>query len=178
MTARSILPAHYDMDFLTDAAGVVNHYGYERKEDGVHFVYAVDDYDAVQAAISAYPTAYLSIMVPRAIHLVSQNREARLANFSFNGMVVPLDTVTIANITASAVGLQRDPTRTAINWSLGKGQFVTIPRDVMLALADAAFAYVNDCFDAQKTIVEEIQSAADIEVLRAIDIASHEAWPT
>ncbi|MFZ4165297.1 DUF4376 domain-containing protein [Brevundimonas sp. NPDC058933] len=177
MNSISTLPKHYNVDFIIAESGVANHYGYEIAEDEIVFRYQVSDYDAVVAAIESYPMAYRVVMVPTMIHAVSQTREARLQTFSFNGMTVPLDTVTIANLTASAVGLQRNPDRASINWSLGKGVFVTISRDALLALADAAFNYVNDCFDAQKAIVEEIQAAPDIEVLRQIDIANHEAWP-
>lgn len=177
MTATSILPDYYDVPFILEAAGVTNHYGHIAHEDGIHLHYLVEDFEAVQAARLAYPVAYRAVMVPDMIHEVSQTRERKLAVFAFNGIRVPLDMATIANLTASAVGLERDPDRQSINWSLGKGQFVTLNRAVVDALAKAAFAYVNDCFDAQKAIVEEIQSAADIEVLRAIDIASHEAWP-
>lgn len=177
MNPISILPSHYDVDFIVKQAGVTNHFGYPAQDDGIHFRYRVEDYDAVQTAIDAYPVAYRAVEVPKLIHVVSRTREQKLAAFVFNGMAVPLDTVTIANLTASTVGLTRDVNRAAINWSLGKGVSLTIPRAVMLALADAAFAYVNDCFDAQKVIVEEIQSASDIEALRLIDVAGHEAWP-
>ena len=176
MTAQRTYPNHYDTTFIIEQAGVKN-YGYEVGETETTLHFNGGDYEAIAAAIDAYPVAYKAVMAPAMIHTVSQTRERKLAAFSFNGMTVPLDLVTISNLTASAVGLERNPDRASINWSLGKGQFVTIPRAAMLALADAAFNYVNDCFDAQKTIVEEIQTAADIEVLRAIDIASHPAWP-
>lgn len=178
MNATSIFPKHYDANFIIEQAGVTNHYGYEIGEENITFRYPLEQLDAVSEIVENYPVAYRSVMAPRAIHLVSRTREAKLATFSFNGMTVPLDLATISNLTASAVGLQRNPNRASINWSLGKGQFVTIPRDVMLALADAAFAYVNDCFDAQMAIVAEIKAAPTIDELRALDIASHEAWPT
>lgn len=177
MSTLSILPAHYDLEFIIKGANVINHFGYEMKADGIHFRYQVDDYDAVQSVIASYRTTYCAVMAPRLIDFVSKTREAKLAAFQFNGMTIPLDLVTSANLTGSAVGLTRDQNRLSVNWSLGKGQFVTIPRKAMLALADAAFAFVNDCFDAQKIIVEQIKAAADIEELRLIDIAGHEAWP-
>lgn len=175
--AVSTFPKHYDATFILEQAGVTNHYGYEVGESGTTFKYLPADMEAVLAAIEAYPVAYKAVMAPAMIHEASITRERKVSTFTFNGMTIPLNLETVANLTASAVGLERDPSRATVNWSLGKGQFVTIPRDVMLALADAAFAFVNDCFDAQKTIVEEIQSAADIEVLRQMDIANHPAWP-
>ncbi len=175
--AVSTFPKHYNATFILEQAGVTNHYGYEVGETDTTFKYLADDMEAVIAAIEAYPVAFRSVMAPTMIDAVSQTRERKLTSFAFGGMTIPLDVTTIANLTASTVGLTRDPSRASINWSLGKGVNVTIPRDHMLALADAAFAFVNDCFDAQKAIVEEIQAAPTIEELRAMDIANHEAWP-
>lgn len=177
MSTLSILPAYYDLPFIIEKAGVLNHYGYETKEDGFHFRYLVDDYDAVQAAIASYPTDYVAVMRPGLIHLVSKFRENKVASFSFGGMTIPLNLETVGNLTAAAYGLERNGAVESLEWSLGKGAFVTLPRTTVFALADAAFTFVQGCFKAQKAIVTEIMSAPDIEVLRAINIAEHEAWP-
>jgi hypothetical protein len=177
MSTLSILPAHYDLDFIIKSANVLNHFGYEAKDDGIHFRYQLDDYDAVQAAIASYPVDYMTVMAPMLINFVSRKREQEAASFKFNGITVPLDAVTIGNLTAAVVGLERNEDVAGVDWSLGKGVFIQLTRDIVFAMADAAFRYIQACFSAQRTIVEQIKAAADIEELRLIDIANHEAWP-
>lgn len=177
MSTLSIVPHHYDLNFIAKQAGVGNHYGWESKADGQHFRYLASDYDAVVAAIEAYPTSYRSVMVPPMLHQVATMRDQRVQSFTFNGLPVSLNDKTIANLTAATVGLERNPDVPAINWAITKDTFVTIPRDMMLAMADAAFNHVQACFTAQMTIANEVKAAATVDDLRAIDLNAHPAWP-
>lgn len=177
MSTLSILPKHYDIAFIIEKAGVVNHYGYETKDDGIHFRYLVDDYDAVQSAITSYPVDYRARMVPNMLATVAHLRDERVLGFTFQGMPISLNDKTIANLTAATVGLERNPDVASINWAINAETFVELPREVVLAMADAAFRHVQRCFDAQKIIAQEIMTAPDIEVLRAMDLHDHAAWP-
>lgn len=178
MSSLSIIPLDYDIDFIIKNAGVINHYGFERKEDGIHFRYQLDDLDAVTAKIDSYKVDYLSVMLPLAVANASYIRDERVKAFTFGGMTIELDDETKTNLNGCVLGLDRNASVEGINWSLGNGQFAYMDRATVYALADAAFMHVQQCFTAHKTIVEECMAAADIDQLAAVDVPNHAAWPT
>jgi hypothetical protein len=102
-TSLSILPLNYDIPFIIKKAGVVNHYGYESLEDGIHFKYQVSDYEKVQAVITAYPVDYLSVIRPIIIESLVNKRQEVVLNFSFNGIKQPLDQITLPRVVIFAM---------------------------------------------------------------------------
>lgn len=174
-TSLSILPLNYDIPFIIKKAGVVNHYGYETLEDGIHFKYQVSDYEKVQAVISAYPVDYLAVIRPIIIESLVSKRQEVVLNFSFNGIKQPLDQITQTNLAGAAIGLQRNESILQFDWHLGGGKFITLPRVVIFAMADMAFVYLQAAFTRQRELTEQVMAADDIFDLAAIDINT--GWP-
>ena len=172
----SILPVSYDVSYIIQKVGLFNHYGYETKEDGIHFVYPVANYDAVMAVINSYEVDYCEVLLPKILADIDRTRKVKVLAFDFMGMQIIMDTTTIANLTAAVVGLDRQPDRTHINWQIGAGKFASIPRAVMYAMADQAFLYVQSCFDHAKALTETALAAKNISELNAINVES--GWPS
>jgi hypothetical protein len=159
----SILPSTYDVQYIVEKAGLYNHYGYEPHEDGIHLVYPIASYEEVISAIQSYEVDYLEIMLPKKLDEIDTKRKATL------------DTTTVANLTGAVVGLERHPDRPCINWQYGAGKFFAIPRDMMFAMADAAFAYMQSCFDHAKQLTERALAAQNITELGAVNVDA--GWP-
>lgn len=163
------------MDYIIQKAGVTNHFGWELKEDGIHFKYRFDDHDAVQSVLNTYPVDYLAVALPRVIDAITEKRKQSILGFTFGGLPVELDQTTQTNLVGAAVGMTRNPSITHLDWHLGYGVFTTLPRDLLLAIADASFAYIQDCFSRQRQLTEAAVLAKDIFELKDIDI--HAGWP-
>ena len=174
-TALSIIPLTWDTQYFLNLTGVTNQYGFDELEDGWHFKYLGADYDAVQAAIAAYPVSYLSVTRPQALEALSNQRNLMINGFQYNGTPVPMDSESRANLTGAALGLTRNTDVVAIHWKIASGVYITLPRDVVLDMADQAFRYVESCFSYEKTLADQINAAADIDALAAISLTT--GWP-
>jgi len=171
----SILPSTYDVQYIVEKAGLFNHYGYEHHADGIHLVYPIAEYEQVNAVIQTYEVDYLEVLLPKKLLEIDTKRKSKVMGFTFSGLAITLDTTTVANLTGAVVGLERHPDRAFINWQYGSGKFFSIPRDMMFAMADAAFAYMQLCFDHAKGLTERCFEANDIIELEAIDVNA--GWP-
>lgn len=177
MVAFTDVPKEYDYQWIADRVGVriigVEEAGlYHRVNyDGSEESY----FDDFSNAVAQYKYIYLPVAVASLKDELVEIRKKKVTEFSFGGMSLVLDYVTEARITSAAVYLDRNPSVTELNWDAGKGSFVTIPRANMLALADAAGAYVQDCFNHSKSLVEQIEACVDTDQLDAIDITA--GWP-
>ena len=174
-TSISILPKSYDIEYIIEQAGVVNHYGFEEREDGIHFKYRLDDYDAIQNELDVYPTKYLAIALPKRIDELIELKKQKVLGFTFGGMPIVLDETTLTNISGCVLGLERNPVD-GIDWHLGQGVYIFIPREQMFAIADSAFLHVQGCFSRQKRLMNDLREAKDIFELDDIDLNTD--WPT
>lgn len=178
MAMVSVIPGNYDPAFIFAKAGVANHYGYDEQEDRTYKLgYRVEDGEAVVAAIESFPVDYLEVALPLKLAEISAERDVRIRNFSFNGFHIELDDETKANLTGAALGLMRNTSVESLDWSLGGGQFLNLPRDFVFALADAAFMHVQNTFTAHKMLCSMAEAAMNIEALTAINVTSDTYWP-
>lgn len=183
MSAFSTIPFGYDLDFITSRAGV-SVYGQELLVDGsVRITYQSpppqpgesSKFQLVTAGIENYKSDYLAVARPQKWEQIAAQREDRIKQFYFGGLLVVLDLETKANLAGVVIGLDRNPDITGIDWSLGDGVFVFLSRETLYAMADAAFLYIQACFSRAKALTDEANAATDIDALAAIDITS--GWP-
>lgn len=174
-TGLSILPLNYDVEYIIQEAGVVNHFGYEEREDGIHFKYRLDDYDAIQVELDVYETKYLEVALPAKIEECIELRRQKVLDFTFGGLPIELNQETQTNLTGSVLGLERNPQVPGMDWHMGDGVYIFIPRDDLMAIADAAFVHIQQTFSNQKRLLDLMRAAADIHELEAIDL--EEGWP-
>jgi hypothetical protein len=176
MPVNSTVPGHYDPIFLRNSAKVYNNFGSERNlSGGLDLVYPVADYDAMQAAIARYPVEHLAIELPERVDAIVALRKVKMEAFQFMGMTIGLDPDTRGNLTGACLGLMRSPDIPHIDWQVTPGMFVAIPREVVMAMADSAFRYIQACFTHARVLTDAVQAAKDINELAAIDI--NKGWP-
>jgi hypothetical protein len=172
----SKLPMIYDIDFISNRAGVTNHFGFEVLTDpdtGVeekHFGYLVKDFDAIQEAIDAFPVEYAAILRPLKIKKIISTRKEKIKEFTFAGLTIELDHISESRISGAALFLMRNESVPGINWDIGEGTFIEIPREFFLMLADAAGQYVQHCFNHSRDLVAAAIAAEDIFALEALEI--------
>lgn len=177
--AQIEFPNSYSDEYVIRKSGITTFTSLPAEEGKRLFKLYQADFDKVAAVVADYPTTYLADELgPRLLREASAERDRKLAAFSINGVTIPMnDRETRSDLTGAVVGLDRCADVEAIEWSLGDGHFVTLPRAAILAMADAAFRFVQACFAAHKDIADEIKAAETIHDLDGFDIASHEAWP-
>ncbi len=173
--ALTIIPSDWDTDFFLQLTTVTNSYGFDFQADGIHFRYLAEDFDAVQAAVTNYPVQYLSVKRPLVLIDLKNYRDNKILNFTYNGTPVPMDPESRANLTGAALGLQRNPDVTQIHWKIAEGTYVALPAAMVLDMADQAFKFVEGCFSHEADLASQINAAADINALAAIDIT--QGWP-
>lgn len=177
MPAFSVIPDTYDFEWMAEQCST-SVYTVNDLEDGTLEVhYGSHAASAFADLVENYDTAYVSVAAAEKKAVVVAMRKEKVKQFVFNGMPIDLDAVAEARITGAVVYLDRNPTVTEINWDpAGNGNFVTIPRDTMLAMGDAAGDYVQGCFNNSKALVEAIAAATTLTELDAIDIEA--GWPS
>lgn len=175
MTTRTTLPTDYDPRFIATKADTADNFGYDSVGGHTILVYPLDKFDAVQAAIASYPVDHLEVERPVAIADIADLRRQKIESFKFNGVPISLDPETRANLSGAALGLMRNQDVLEIDWQIQPGVFVSLPANVVLAMADAAFRYVQACFTHARALTEQTMAAPDIFALRAIDIEA--GWP-
>jgi hypothetical protein len=175
---QSKVPASWDPNFIITklaALGITNHFGYDIFEGEYRFRVLMDDADSLLSVISTYQTDYLSVVLPKLKTEVSKIRSEKIKNFSFGGLTMELDYITEHRLTSAALGLMRNESVTEVKWDLGGLTFIVIPRADMLALADAAFNYVQGCFSRSKELGELLNAATTVDEATAIDLEA--GWP-
>lgn len=178
--AFNIIPAGYDIDYLAQTTGIAI-MGREAQGDGsVKITYSSpptsNNFENMTDAIENYPVTYLSVALPKKISQITMVRNEKIKAFTFGGTWIELDLETKANIVGVVSGLDRNPDVPGINWSLGGGNFVFLPRAHLYALADAAFLYIQGCFTHFRTLCETAQAAANIFELDSINEGM--GWPS
>lgn len=152
----------WDLEFFCYLADPLLPYSHHKTEAGYVFSYSGEDYEKFQAAIANYPTAYLSITQGKAKARIVEKGKQIVENFKFAGMTIKLDYITEARITSAVVYLDRNPDVAEVNWDRGNCEFVTLTRDQLLALGDAAGAQVQAVFNKRKELADRVEAAEDI----------------
>jgi hypothetical protein len=177
--AYNIVPKGYDIDFIATYTGIEILGRTERSDGSTEIMYRNADgsgnFTRVSEAIENYAVDYLNIALARKIQQITAVRNERIHAFTFGGITIVLDLETKANIVGAVSGLERNPSVAGLDWSLGDGNFIFLPRDMVFAMADTAFNYVESCFTKAKDLVAECKAASNINDLDAIDIESD--WP-
>lgn len=81
---------------------------------------------------------------------------------------VKTDRETQAILTGARTLAKEDPAY-SVNWKT-PGGFVTMDAATIIAVADAVAAHVQACFDNEMNITAQIDAAADVAAVRAIDL--------
>ena len=129
----------------------------------------------------------LKVEVPLPVMTLEEEREAlfvRIGDYrreasqrlTFAGMSIFLDAKTEDAIHKGIKGLERSPPGTTIKFEIKPGYVTAMDLIWMEALGDAAFAWVQACFDRSAVLCEQGWAAETLEDLRAIDITT--GWPT
>jgi hypothetical protein len=175
-SSLSIIDSSWDIKWFIENSGVMNHYGFEKKEDGYHFKYLTSDYDKVLETINNYQTSYLEVLVPNKINQIVKLRKLKVQSYTIGGLTLELDSVAEARITGATLLAMRNPQLAEIRWDMGGGNFVAIPRDMMLAIGDGVGLYIQQCFAYSETLINQIKAAANVDACNAIDVNA--GWPT
>lgn len=110
----------------------------------------------------------------RLAELAARRWQAESAGILVAGARVATDTVSQGKLTAAALAAVRDPAYT-LTWKCADGAFVALDAPRILALADAARAYVQAAFDREAVLADAIAAAASQADLAAIDLDA--GWP-
>lgn len=177
--AYSNIPAGYDVDFIARHCGI-QVTGFVQLQDGsTQITYRNPDgsgnFEMVSQTIDNYAVEYLPVALTSKISEISSLRNEKIQAFTFMGMTVVLDIEAKANIVGAVAGLDRNPDVPGVDWSLGGGSFVFLPRYIVYGLADASFLYIENCFTTSKELVATCKACADINELAAVDIT--QGWP-
>lgn len=190
----SILPLHWDIDYIMAKANLANHFGYEVKADGIHFRYLTSDYDAVQAVITAYPTSYTEVMKPKKWEDVKKKRDAYEA-MPAQHIKGPIDTddrskikilglVSMAQLAihdeqnaAAAAGRAFDPALVKFSeeFTFADNSVGLLTAFDAIGIGRAAGQYISVVHARARELRAQINAAADIDALLAIDINA--GWP-
>ena len=104
------------------------------------------------------------------------NRER--SGMTFNGMLIPTDDGTKANLTAAYTKARLDPDRVR-QWKVGPGQFVPITGHAIIAMGDAFEDHIQACFDREAEIsamLLEAEHSDDLLLIREDEFES--GWPS
>jgi hypothetical protein len=90
------------------------------------------------------------------------------------GLPVATDDRSQLKITGARLAADADPDYT-VNWKVGAGAFVALTAAQIIAISDAVRAHVQACFDREDALATEINAAATIADVEAVDITT--GWP-
>ena len=177
--AFSIVPVGYDIDFIARYCGITV-LGQAVQQDGTtQITYRNPDgsgnFTMVSQTIENYTVEYLPVALSKKIEDIRVLRNQKIQSFTFGGMKILLDLETKANIVGSVIGLDKNPDVPGLDWSLGNGEFVFLPRATLYQLATASFMYVENCFSQAKALIAQCKACTDIIQLAAVDITI--GWP-
>jgi len=109
----------------------------------------------------------LASIKARAVSELSRRRDARIeSGFDFGGVTAPCDDKSIGRYTAAYVLASGNPDM-KLNWKLPNG-FVELDATQIKAMAAAAVAFVQECFNTQKGQMDLIDAAETVEEVEAI----------
>lgn len=139
---------------------------------------ANSDYAAILASgaeIAPYQR-FASLAEARAARLaeLANRRWQATQYFTFDGVRTHADGA-ISAITAAVVARQAFAITAPQTWKLADGEFRSFDTTGILAYGAAVQAHVQACFDREAALTVEIESAATIAAVEAVDIST--GWP-
>ncbi len=171
-------------EFIAKEANLGNNWGtYVDTQNNKQLTYMSYNTDAVELAITNFPTSYLDYLKIQKLEELAAVRKTKEV-WGPNGLY--LDDKTISRLTAAAVGLLIDQARESVRWEMSRGTFMILPRNTVLGLAVASVDHVQACFDTVYDKTQLIQAItltantlAALETattnLNAIDLTT--GWP-
>ena len=176
-TGELLLDADVDLAFLFSKVDGFRGHGIVTNQDGKITV-QIDgrDFAAVSAAAEAYPSLYLEVALPAKLAAISAERDRRIKSFTFGGFSLDLEGDAKRDLADAAFGMTRNPDVAGIDWSLGAGAFLFLSRDMLLALADAAFLHIQLTFAGHRRLADAAKAAANIAALAAVDERADASW--
>jgi hypothetical protein len=171
------IPADWDVDYIIRQARLTHGFGVGPAEDGVITInFYGGDYEAALRAVEAYPTAYVAECLPKKLRAISDERDRRIRNFMFGPFTIDLEGDAKRDLADAALGLMRNERVAGIDWSLGDGEFIQIPRDTLLQMADAAFVHVQSTFSGHRRLAERAKAATTVDELKAVNELNDANW--
>jgi hypothetical protein len=107
--------------------------------------------------------------------LAARRWRAETGGIRVNGSPVATDERSQAKFVGARLSATLD-VNYSIQWKLADGNFVTLDRDKIIAIAQAVRAHVQACFDHEQALAMQIQTASDEQALATIDIDA--GWPS
>lgn len=101
--------------------------------------------------------------------LAAKRWEVETGGIVIGGLSVKTDEDTQRKITGAYVQALRNPDMT-VRWKVGPASFVTLDAATLLAIGDAVTAHIQQAFDHESELVEQIVDASDWTELSAVDI--------
>ena len=101
--------------------------------------------------------------------------EAETSGITVNGMGIRTDSGSQSRITGMAAGVIDYPDGPDIDFEYLPNEWITLTRPQALAIAQAVFSHVQECFSHHKTLSQAIFAAENYAELDAVDIDS--GWP-
>lgn len=102
-------------------------------------------------------------------------RQLSEKNFTFSGMSIYLDEETQARINGAITGFNYAPEGTTTPWEVKTGVFIELNGPTLLAMGQAAWEHVRQCFINSKNITASINACETIAQVDAIDLEV--GWP-
>ena len=178
-SSLSILPLHYNIDFIVDKSNVSNHFGYEVKEDGIHFRYQTSDYESVIDAIDAYQIQYAAeVMKPTMLQNIAAIRWTKCQRFTYLGV----DTwahAALTDLCAAALDMMLDEdagiASTPVPWKLAEGEWRLWSLEDLRQYGKAIRIHVQACFNREQELANLISAATTVDELDLINVNGN--WP-
>ena len=181
MVFTHTFPIDWDLDYITNKAGIVTQYSTSKNEaestQQLDYVGEQEQYDAMVAILESYPVDYArDVLKPRLLANVAAKRWAEQQATIFNGMSVPADHNTISTIAAKVVLMDKNPDGPqTVRWKVpgtngNPDTWVTFDMAGLVALGATIDAHVQACFMREEELAQQINAATTVEELEAIDV--------
>lgn len=83
------------------------------------------------------------------------------SEINIGGVLITPDDITQQRIMAARIIAKEDPSYT-VNWKTNSG-YISLDANTIIAISDAIRAHVQKCFDAEKTVSDNIGNYATLE---------------
>lgn len=179
--AKIDVPSYVDMTYVNHAANLMGNFNVVPSELPDHYAieFLNNRITSVEDVLDNYDTGYLAW---RKFNRLEELANVRRFHELRGPMGLTLDDKTVLRLTVAVQRLLREPEKTSIRWEVTRGNWMLLPREQIIGLADTAFDKVEDCFERAWHFTELINGvtlddglAAAIALLEQIDITV--GWP-
>lgn len=177
------IPDTYDLDFIRGKIGQTLGWATVPGDIPGHVKVVMAGADMARAAalVDSYPVDYLAVALPKKLAALSAERDRRLQAYPCQipgGPVIPIPITVESKVDMAGTRemLKERPNKAGVNWSLGGGNTIFIPRDMAIDVSLAMAEYISDHFDAYTRLVGLAKAAPNITALAAIDETADASW--